>query len=85
MSEAPLHRPRPLPDTDLDAVTGGYGWLSNPLQQARDRMARDPDYTPPADSIRDQLQDLHQQQSDALLREVRGDQPDVAAMMDALR
>ncbi|MGX9963316.1 hypothetical protein ACVFYP_08325 [Roseomonas sp. F4] len=73
MSEKPLSAPRPLPEAELSAVTGGYGWLSNPLQDIRDRLAREhPEATSPG-SVADQMAAYLQQQRDAALGDAMGE------------
>lgn len=69
MSDKPLPAPHPLPEAALSAVTGGYGWLSNPLQDIRDKHAfAHPEATSPG-SVADQMAGYLQQQRDAALRD----------------
>jgi hypothetical protein len=84
MSENSPSAPRPLRDADLDAVSGGYGWLSNPLQEARDRIAREnPDHASHAGvSVSELAADVVRQQMEDRLRAAMGDAGTVAAMMD---
>ncbi|MBU8538463.1 hypothetical protein [Falsiroseomonas tokyonensis] len=66
MSENPQSAPRPLHEAELAAVTGGYGWLHNPVQDVRDRYGYGP-----SPSVADLMQDYLRQQREDLLRDAR--------------
>ncbi len=72
MSDEPLPGPLPLPEAELSAVTGGYGWLSNPLQDIRDKHAFAHPETASPGSIADQMAAFLQQQRDAAIGDAIG-------------
>ena len=84
MSENCLSVPRRLTEAELDAAVGGYGWLSDPLQEARDSIARvNPDGALHAGvSVSEQAADFARQQTEDRLRAAMGDARGSAVIMD---